>query len=189
MLVNSLAIVALAFSLSIDSFVVSVGRGAAIGRPRLAEALRTGVVFGLVEALTPLLGWAAGLAASRYVQAVDHWIAFGLLVAVGVNMLFGALRPREADAPTASNDSFLVLIASAIGTSLDAMAVGASLALLDVDIVMIAVAVGMTTFTLSSGGMLVGRMLGECFGRRAEFAAGLLLCAIGVTILIEHLTM
>lgn len=184
---NSLAIVALAVSLSADSFVVSVGRGAAIGRPRVTEALRTGIVFGVIEALTPLAGWAAGLAASRYVEAVDHWIAFSLLVAVGLHMLFAASRPAEADQPeTASNGSFVALIAAAVGTSLDAMAVGASLALLDVDIVRISLAVGLTTFLLSCGGMLIGRTLGERFGRRAEFVAGILLCAIGAMILIEH---
>lgn len=187
---TSLAIVVLAFSLSVDSFVVSVGRGAAIGRPRLSEALRTGVVFGVVEALTPVVGWAVGLAASRYVAAIDHWIAFGLLVGVGLHMLHASLSPAEADKPKAApNGSLAMLMAAAIGTSIDAMAVGVSLALLDVDIVVIALAVGLTTFLLSSGGMLVGRMLGERFGRRAEFAAGLLLCAIGTTILIEHVTM
>jgi putative Mn2+ efflux pump MntP len=187
--VNSLAIVALAVSLSADSFVVSVGRGAAIGRPRMREALRTGIVFGVVEALTPLAGWAAGHVANRYLEAFDHWIAFGLLVAVGLNMLYAASRPAEADAPRATNGSVLALMASAIGTSLDAMAVGASFALLDVDIVTIALAVGLTTFILSCGGMLIGRTLGERFGRRAEFAAGILLCAIGVLILIEHTAM
>jgi putative Mn2+ efflux pump MntP len=188
--VNSLAIVALAVSLSADSFVVSVGRGAAIGRPRMSEALRTGIVFGVIEALTPLAGWAAGHVANRYLEAFDHWIAFGLLVAVGVNMLYAAWRGADADTPApAANGSFIALVASAVGTSLDAMAVGASLALLDVDIVTIALAVGLTTFILSCGGMLIGRTLGERFGRRAEFAAGILLCAIGVMILIEHTAM
>ncbi len=182
-----LAIVALAFGMSVDSFVASVGRGAAIGRPRFAEALRTGIVFGVVEALTPVIGWAAGCAASRYVEAIDHWVAFGLLVAVGLHMLYAAWRRAETDECVAPNDSFVTLVASAVGTSLDAMAVGASLALLDVDIVMVAVAVGLTTFLLSSGGMLIGRTVGERFGRRAEFVAGVLLCAIGTVILIEHL--
>lgn len=180
------AIAALAVTMSVDSFAASVGRGASIGRPRLTEALRTGVIFGVIEALTPVVGWLAGVAASRYVESFDHWIAFVLLTAVGLHTLYGTLRgsPEEKEA---RNCSFCLLIATAVGTSLDAMAVGVSLAFLDVDIITIATAIGLATFLMASGGMLVGRMLGERFGRMAEMAAGVGLCCLGVLILIEHL--
>lgn len=180
------AIVVLAVSMSVDAFAVSVGRGAAIGRPQVGEALRTGVVFGVVEALTPVIGWAAGLAASRYVEAVDHWVAFALLSGVGLHMLYAALW--KAGETTPKGRSLTVLIATAIGTSLDAMAVGVSLAFLDVNIAIIAVAIGLATFVMSSGGMLVGRLIGERFGRVAELVAGVALCGLGTVILIEHLS-
>lgn len=180
------AIVVLAVSMSIDAFAVSVGRGAAIGRPRVSEALRTGFVFGTVEAITPVIGWAAGLAASRFVQAIDHWIAFGLLAGVGLHMIYAAIWKAGDDTP--KGRSLTVLIATAVGTSLDAMAVGVSLAFLQVNIVVIAAAIGVATFALSSGGMLVGRLLGERFGRIAELVAGAALCGLGTLILIEHLS-
>lgn len=179
------AIAALALSMSVDAFVVSVGRGAALGRPRYSEALRTGAVFGLVEAFTPLVGWAAGVAASSLVEAVDHWIAFALLAGVGLHMMWAAMQRREdAEPPKAS---LWVLIATAIGTSLDAMAVGVSLAFFDVNIVVIAIAIGLATFLMSSGGMLMGRWISERWGRVAEVLAGLTLIGIGASILLHHL--
>jgi putative Mn2+ efflux pump MntP len=180
------SIIVLAFSMSMDAFAVSVGRGAALGRPRLRETIRTGVVFGIVEAITPLIGWAAGVAAARFVTAVDHWIAFGLLAAVGFNMLYTALGNKE-DEEKKVGMSFAVLVATAIGTSLDAMAVGVSLAFLQVNIIVIAASIGMATFLMASGGMLVGRLIGERFGRIAEAVAGVALIALGATILYEHL--
>jgi len=180
------AIAMLAISMSVDAFAVSVGRGAAIGRPRFSEVLRTGVVFGAVEALTPVIGWAAGVAASRYVEAIDHWIAFALLVGVGLHMLYAAIRGSGDSTP--KERSLSVLLATAVGTSLDAMAVGVSLAFLNVNIVIIAVAIGIATFFMSAGGMLVGRIVGERLGRAAEFVAGIALCALGTTILFQHLS-
>jgi len=180
------AITILAFSMSVDAFAVSVGRGASLGRPRFSEALRTGAVFGVVEAITPALGWAAGIAASSFVEAVDHWIAFCLLAAVGLHMLYAAIW--KADDPEPTGRSFYVLMATAIGTSLDAMAVGISLAFLDIDIVVIALAIGLATFLMSSGGMLVGRFIGHGFGRFATAAAGVALIGLGTSILIGHLT-
>jgi len=179
-------ILVLAFSMSVDAFAASVGRGAALGRPRLAEALRTGAVFGVIEAITPVLGWAAGVAASGFVEAVDHWIAFGLLAAVGIHMVLASLSKKE-DAPPVNRSPY-VLMATALGTSLDAAAIGVSLAFLNVNIVVIALAIGGTTFLMSSTGMLVGRWIGEKLGRIAEAVAGVALVGLGVLILIEHLT-
>ncbi|GGF67109.1 putative manganese efflux pump MntP [Azorhizobium oxalatiphilum] len=181
------AIAVLAVSMSVDAFAVSVGRGAALGRPRMTEALRTGAVFGIVEAITPLIGWALGVAASGFVEAVDHWIAFALLGGVGLHMLYQALWKAD-DEEAETGRSFTVLIATAVGTSLDAMAIGVSLAFLNVNIIVIALAIGLATFLMSSGGMLVGRLIGTRFGRWAEGVAGVALFGLGLAILIEHLT-
>ncbi|MET3352217.1 UNVERIFIED_ORG: putative Mn2+ efflux pump MntP [Xanthobacter viscosus] len=182
-------ILVLAMSMSVDAFAVSVGRGAAMGRPRLSEALRTGAVFGAVETTTPLIGWAAGMAASSYMEAIDHWIAFCLLAGVGLHMLIAAFSRRDEEADdTPRGRSIWVLLATALGTSIDAMAVGVSLAFLNVNIVVVALAIGAMTFLMSSGGMLVGRMVGQSFGRVAEVAAGVALCGLGLAILIEHLS-
>ncbi len=187
LVMSPIAILLLAFSMSADAFAVSVGRGAAIGQPRASEALRTGVVFGIVEAITPLIGWAAGIAASQAIEAIDHWIAFGLLAGVGLHMLYVAIWKADEDkADEPKGRSLTMLIITAIGTSLDAMAVGVSLAFLDVNIIVVALAIGLATFIMSSGGLLLGKLIGDRLGRVAEVGAGLVLCLLGVTILYEH---
>ncbi|MBN9447681.1 MAG: manganese efflux pump, partial [Bosea sp.] len=90
---SPVSIAVLAVGMSVDALLASIGRGAAAQRPRFAEALRTGAIFGMVEAITPLLGWGAGLAASRYIAAIDHWIAFVLLGIVGGRMILHSLLP------------------------------------------------------------------------------------------------
>jgi manganese efflux pump family protein len=182
-----MAIILLSISMSMDAFAVSVGRGAALGRPPFREALRTGIVFGVVEAITPLVGWAAGVAAAAYISTIDHWVAFVLLGAVGLNMIYSALKGDEQDEQSTVKASFLVLVATAIGTSLDAMAIGVSLAFLDVNIAVIALGIGLATFVFASGGIMVGRLLGERFGRYAEGVAGIVLIGLGSSILYEHL--
>ncbi|MFV0245373.1 MAG: manganese efflux pump MntP family protein [Qingshengfaniella sp.] len=175
----------LAVSMSVDAFIAALGRGASHQTRGLANALKIGAVFGLVEAITPLVGWAFGMAASQYVQLFDHWIAFGLLTGVGLRMIFHALsRSEDAPRPTGSP---LALLATAIGTSIDAMAVGVSLAFLEVNIVIIAAAIGMATLVLSATGTLAGRFIGRRFGKIAEVLGGLVLSGMGITILFDHM--
>ena len=182
---SPLSIGVLAVSMSIDAFVAAVGRGTAAPRPTLATTLRTGLIFGSVEALTPLIGWAAGMAASSHVAAVDHWIAFVLLAGVGVHMALQAWT-RAEDRPRATTLWSTAL--TALGTSIDAMAVGVSLAMLQVDILLIALAIGATTMVMSSAGLMLGRFIGARFGRIAETLGGAALCGIGTLILWQHLT-
>ena len=122
---SPLAVAVLAFSMSIDAFIAALSRGAATQGATFGAALRTGMVFGAVETLTPIAGWALGVAAGRYVAAVDHWIAFGLLAAVGGRMIFHAVtRSDETPPPRPRGAAITVLLATAVGSSLDAMAVG-----------------------------------------------------------------
>ncbi|MBL8570025.1 MAG: manganese efflux pump [Phreatobacter sp.] len=182
------SIAILAIGMSVDALIASVSRGAAMRRPRIAEALRTGLVFGAVETVTPLIGWAAGIAANRYVAAIDHWIAFALLALVGGRMIANGLAAKgEAEAVPIQRSRF-ALLATAIGTSIDAMAVGVSLALLHVNIVLVALAIGTATFCMSAGGMLAARLIGPRFGRRAEVVGGLALVGLGLSILVSHLS-
>lgn len=176
----------LAVGMSIDAFVAALGRGAQAGRPGLRLALRTGAVFGAVEAVTPLIGWALGMAASQSIRAVDHWVAFVLLGGVGARMALHALRRPPEAAPPAPGG--WALIATAIGTSVDAMAVGVSLAFLQVNILVMAAAIGLATLSLSTTGMMTGHLLGARFGRRIEVLGGLLLIGLGASILYEHLS-
>jgi len=180
-----LPVVLLALSMSTDAFAAAVGKGARLDRPGLGEALRTGLIFGSVEAATPLIGWGLGKAASRFIAAYDHWIAFGILTLVGGKMIWDALR-REPDEEKPKSHSLPVLVLTAIGTSIDALAVGVTLALIGANIVVNALAIGATTFVLVTIGMLTGRFLGEKFGRYAEAAGGVVLILIGIAILAEH---
>ncbi len=177
----------LAFAMSTDAFAAAIAKGASLQKPKLSEALRTGLIFGTIEALTPLAGWAIGHAASAYVAAWDHWIAFTLLVMLGLHMIYQGLKPEQAELARPAHNSLLVLAATAFATSIDAMAVGVGLAFINVNIWLTAAAIGLATFTMVTLGVMLGRMLGALIGKRAEIAGGIILIAIGSYILYEHL--
>jgi putative Mn2+ efflux pump MntP len=185
---NFLATAALALAMSTDAFAVAVGKGAALRRPHLREALRTGAIFGVIEGFTPIIGWALGHVAAPYVEAWDHWIAFTLLGVLGLRMMRAGLSgadDEENDKP--SSHSFWLLAVTGFATSIDAMAAGVGLAFIDADIVTTAGAIGLSTFIMVTLGVMVGRGLGKLAGKRAEIAGGVVLIAIGALILYEHI--
>lgn len=185
---SPVSIAVLAIGMSVDALIAALGRGASPIRPTLSQAVRTGLVFGIVEMLTPIIGWALGVAASQYIQAIDHWVAFILLAAVGGRMTFHAIsRKALVQEEKMISPSAFGLLATAIGTSLDAMAVGVSLAFLNVNIFVIAAAIGLATMVMSTGGVLAGRYLGAKFGRYAEIVGGVALIGLGAKILFDHL--
>jgi len=179
----------LALAMSTDAFAAAIGKGASLHKPKFREALRTGVIFGVIEAITPVVGWAIGLAAAQYVSQFDHWIAFWLLTILGARMIYSGCRsaPQAVeDKPT--RHSFWILAVAGFATSIDAMAVGVGLAFLDVDIIPTAMAIGLATMLMVTAGVMLGRVLGNLVGRRAEIVGGLVLIGIGAVILHEHLT-
>lgn len=179
----------LALAMSTDAFAAAVGKGTALQNPRWSEALRTGLIFGVIEAITPVIGWALGYAAADYVTRWDHWIAFTLLCALGIRMIWAAARkPDEVEASKPQSHGFWLLAVTGFATSIDAMAVGVGLAFLDVSILPVAAAIGFATFAMVTVGVMVGRWLGNVAGRWAEGIGGVLLVAIGSVILYEHLT-
>ena len=185
-----LAILVLSISMSTDAFAAAVGRGAA-HRPTLAAALKAGLLFGVIEAVTPVIGWFLGTLAADYVEQVDHWIAFALLVLVGGHMIRASLstdaEETEGAADTARKAGALALVATAVGTSIDAAAVGVGLAFIEVDIWVVAASIGFTTFVFTTVGMLIGKAVGTKFGKKAELLGGIALIGIGCTILAEHM--
>ncbi len=183
---NPLSILLIGLAMSTDAFAAAVGRGAAMRRPRLGQALRAGLIFGVIEGVTPVIGWLLGTAASRYVTAVDHWIAFTVLCLLGLHMIWNGCRDHAGDAP--GRHGFWALAATGLGTSIDAMAIGVSLAFLDVHIGVVAVVIGLCTLVMVTLGIMLGRVLGALAGRRAEIAGGVILIAIGAVILYEHLS-
>lgn len=183
---SPLSIAVLSLSMSADAFAAAIGRGAS-QRPSIAGAVRAGLVFGAIEAVTPVIGWALGLAAATVIASIDHWIAFGLLAMVGAKMAYQAARGRTEDAAAETPRSGgLALVATAVGTSIDAAAVGVTLAFLNANIVAIALSIGLATFAMATLGMVIGRAAGVKLGAAVEFVAGIALIGLGLKILLEH---
>ncbi len=177
---------AIAFGMSADAFAASIGKGASAERVSFRESFRVGVIFGAVEAVMPLVGWAFGVAAGAYVAAVDHWIAFGLLGGIGLKMAWDGLT-RPEDARRSGRCSTVALVLTALGTSIDALAVGVTLALVGADILATALGIGAATCFMAGLGVAIGRVAGARIGRAAEVAGGCVLVGVGASILIEHL--
>jgi putative Mn2+ efflux pump MntP len=187
LVMNSASIVLIALAMSTDAFAAAVGKGAALHRPHLREALRTGLIFGVIEALTPVVGWGLGQVAAPYVSAWDHWIAFVLLGLLGLRMIREGLSAPEVETKKPGSHSFWILAITGFATSIDAMVVGVGLAFMDANIIVTAAAIGLATFTMVTLGVMLGRVLGIIVGKRAELAGGLILIGIGCVILYEHL--
>lgn len=184
-----LSILMIGLAMSTDAFAAAVGKGAAMQRPGIGLALRTGLLFGVIEGITPVIGWLLGIAAARYITAWDHWIAFGLLVLLGLHMIWHGIHPDgdEDGGNPARRHGFWSMALLALGTSIDAMAVGVSLAFLDAPIAVVALVIGLCTMVMVTIGILLGRVFGALVGRRAELAGGIVMIVIGAAILHEHL--
>lgn len=184
---NLSATILLAFGMSMDAFAASIGKGATLHKPKFSEAVRTGLIFGAIETLTPLVGWGLGMLASQFILEWNHWIAFILMVFLGGRMIAEGFRGDSDEACEAPHrHGFWLLVTTAFATSLDAMAVGVGLAFLQVSIVTTALAIGCATFIMSTLGMMVGRFIGPLLGKRAEILGGIVLIGIGSEILWSH---
>ncbi|MFL9926689.1 manganese efflux pump MntP [Herbaspirillum lusitanum] len=185
---NFAALVLLALAMSTDAFAAAIGKGAAMQKPRFFQALRIGLLFGVIEAITPLIGWLIGSAASEWVSEWDHWIAFALLLVLGSLMVREGLSSEQEEEKAApQNQSLLMLALTAVATSIDAMAVGVGLAFIDVNIVQASAMIGIATMVMVTIGVMLGRLLGGIIGKRAEVLGGVVLIGVGATILYEHL--
>ena len=170
--------------MSADAFAAAISKGVALKKPKISYAMRIGLVFGGVETLTPIIGWLLGIMASSLIASVDHWVAFCLLSLIGGKMIYEGFHNEEAERKESHKLSILIL--TAIGTSIDAMAVGATLALLNVNIWIMAGMIGAATFLMATIGIMTGHYIGTKVGKIAEILGGLCLIAIGVKILLEH---
>jgi putative Mn2+ efflux pump MntP len=183
---NFISLVSLSLAMSADSFAAAVSKGATSTKPQLKDAIRIGLIFAVIQTLTPLIGWALGRAAAPYVAAWDHWIAFGLLLVLGMQLIHASFGNDADDDQQPQSDGFWRLVVTGFATSIDAMALGAGVALMGENIVVVALAVGLATLITATIGVMVGRQLGILAGKRAEFVAGLVLITIGTLILYEH---
>jgi putative Mn2+ efflux pump MntP len=185
-----LSIVLLGLSLSMDAFAVSVSSGVSIPGLKPFYAIRASFSFGLFQFVMPLAGWYLGSAFAGYINAVDHWIAFGLLALIGGKELWGALSEKAAATPEKSRAdirSLPTLLNLSVATSIDALAVGISLSIMGQNIWFGAAIIGGITFVVCLSGFEFGRRLGGIFKKSARIAGGVILIGIGIKILLEHL--
>mgnify|MGYP001036050865 CR=1 FL=1 len=179
-------LVVLAVGLSMDAFAVSICKGLALQRVSWKECCIAGAWFGGFQALMPLLGYLLGTQFEQFVTSVDHWIAFVLLGIIGGNMIREALSKDEDKLD--GSLAFKTMLLLAIATSIDALAVGITFALLpDVNVPLAVCLIGITTFLCSAAGLRVGNLFGLRYKAKAELAGGIILILIGLKILLEHL--
>ena len=175
-----------ALAVAMDAVAVSISAGIARGRATWTESLRMGAVFGLFQAAMPALGYAGGALFKEAIEAYDHWVAFALLVLVGGHMILESFGADER--PPKAPFSLRSLLLLGFATSVDALAVGLTLSLLDVPLVAAVAVIGGITFALCVPAVHMGARLGTKLAHRAEFVGGVVLVAIGARILIEHLS-
>ena len=176
----------IAVGLSMDAFAVSVCKGLAVKKAGIKEMVIAGAWFGGFQALMPLIGYFLGAAFEKYITKIDHWIAFILLGIIGANMIKEALSKDEEK--STSSMGLREMLTLAVATSIDALAVGITFALLpDVNIGAAVGFIGLVTFALSAAGIKIGNVFGVKYKSKAEFAGGLILILMGLKILLEHL--
>ena len=188
---NLLTTILLALGMSVDAFAAALARGAGSLHYTWRQTVKTALIFGIVETITPIIGWLVGSMAQKFIAEYDHWLAFGLLLALGLKMIWGALHDDDDEAAAADKNrtdtTLLLTVITAIATSIDSMVVGVGLAFLDANIWLTALAIGTSTTIMAAVGLRLGRLLGQKIGSRAEMAGGVVLIGIGTFILLEHL--
>lgn len=181
----------IAVGLSMDAFAVAICKGLSVQKAKIKHMLITGLYFGLFQAGMPAIGYFVGKQFASYITRFDHWIAFILLGLIGANMIRESLSKEEEDEKCCDKNasfSFKAMFPMAIATSIDALAVGVSFALLpDVNIIPAVSFIGVTTFIFSFAGVKIGNVFGARFESKAEFAGGIILILMGLKILLEHL--
>lgn len=182
-----MSLLAIAVALAMDAFAVAIVAGLTVRPLTKRHVFRLAFHFGLFQALMPVIGWTAGMMVHRYLSSVDHWLAFALLAFVGGRMTWGALRGEGERSFANDPTSGWALVLLSLATSIDALAVGLSLSMIGVAIVVPALVIGLVAAGFTTIGMILGRRIGSLWGKRIEVVGGLILIAIGIRIVVQHL--
>lgn len=177
----------IAAGLAMDAFAVSIVNGAVFKELHIRHALRMAFFFGTFQAVMPLIGYAAGMTFIDYIEPYDHWIAFGLLTAIGGKMIYEGLKIRGVEKKLNDPTNLIIVVVLSIATSIDALAVGFTLTLVTDYIIRAVMTIGVVTFVISYAGYELGKRFGHFFENKIEIIGGLILIAIGMKILISHL--
>ncbi len=183
-------VLVIAVALSMDAFAVSICKGLSVRKVKFPHLLAVGLYFGIFQALMPTIGYFLGKQFEKYITKFDHWIAFGLLLIIGVNMIREALSKEEPNEEKNSSFSVGTMLVLAVATSIDALAVGVSFALSGMEkntFFYSVVSIGVVTCIISMLGLLVGNFFGAKYKAKAELAGGIILILIGTKILLEDL--
>lgn len=175
----------LALALAADSFAASVAKGAQLFRPTVWQALLVAILFGGVQVLMPMVGWQVGVEVQPLIESVDHWLAFGILTAIGGKMIVDGLRDKK-EGQTSKAFTIPALLLTAVATSIDALVVGFGFGFLNISVVVALLLIGAVTFLSSFWGVFLGERLGARVGEYAEIGAGLVLIILGSKILLDH---
>jgi putative Mn2+ efflux pump MntP len=182
---NFTQLLLIAIGLAADSLAVSVSSGAIITKMHLRHALRIALFFSFFQGIMPWVGWKLGNIAGNWFQAIDHWIAFCLLLCIGGKMVYDS---RQTDREESYNPlNLYILFTLSIATSIDALAIGVTFSFLHISILEPVLIIGMVTFIFSLAGTYIGAFFGHIFEDKIELAGGLILIGIGTKILLEHL--
>jgi putative Mn2+ efflux pump MntP len=183
--VELLAVITIAVGLAMDTFAVSIVTGAAYKQLHIRHTLRMAGFFGGFQAFMPVVGYLAGLTVRQYVSNYDHWIAFGILAAVGLKMIYESFKIKE-ERRTPNPANLAVVLVLAVATSIDALAVGITLSLITSAIALAVIIIGVVTFGLSFAGVYIGKKFGHFFEGGIEAIGGLVLIGLGIKIVLQH---
>lgn len=180
-----LSITGIAIGLAMDAFAVAICKGLSMIKMNWKKGIIIGGYFGIFQAFMPLVGYFLGVGFQNRVEGIDHWLALVLLSIIGINMIKNAVSKEEES----NNDrvDFKEMIVLAIATSIDALAVGITMAFLDVNILSVVLLIGIITFVTSVIGVKIGNVFGDKYEKKAELAGGIILILMGIKILLEHL--
>lgn len=182
---GAIEILLISIGLAMDAFAVSVCKGLAMKKMSWKKAIIIGLYFGIFQAVMPVIGYFLGTTFERFITNVDHWVAFILLVGIGINMVKEAFN-KESENRNDNVDMKTMLVLS-IATSIDALAIGITFACLKIHIVMPFITIGLITFIISVIGVKIGNQFGDKYGKKAEIMGGVILILLGIKILLEHL--
>ncbi len=176
----------IAVGLAMDAFAVSIASGTAYTKLNVKHAFRIAAFFGAFQAVMPVVGHLAGTTVKPYIARYDHWLAFALLAGIGLKMIYESFRINSSgQIPDPRNIGILLVLS--VATSIDALAVGLTLSLLDVSLLGAVIEIGLITFCFSYAGVYVGKSFGHLFESKIEVAGGVILIGIGIKILLQHL--
>jgi putative Mn2+ efflux pump MntP len=182
-----LYVLLIAFGLSADCFTVAIGGSISNKTASVLSVLRVSIVFGLFQAIMPILGWLAGRTVAGFIADYDHWLAFILLILVGGKMIWQSFSTKGTHSENIDISKGFLLFTLALATSIDALAVGLSFAFIEISIVPASLIIGFVAFVLTALGFSLGKKIGHLIGKRAEVIGGVILIGIGFQILLSHI--